>query len=211
MQETAAVKKVSPTHTYLALGDSYTIGELVNEADRFPVQAARMLGEQGISVSDPRIIARTGWTTDELADAIADAHVTETYDLVTLLIGVNNQYRGRTVANYRPEFKALLEQAIGFAGGNASHVVVLSIPDWGVTPFAADRDREKIAREIDAYNAANKEITAALGAHYVDITPSTRKAATDKSLVAEDGLHPSGKEYGEWAKALVPVAAGFLK
>lgn len=192
-------------HTYLALGDSYTIGEMVPEDQRFPVQAASLLRAAGIPMAPPRIIARTGWTTDELSDAIREARVTDTYDLVTLLIGVNNQYRGRSVEDYEPEFRRLLAQAIHFAGGHADHVIVLSIPDWGVTPFAKNRDAEKIAREIDAYNAANKRIAAELGARYTDITPGTRKAAVDGSLVAEDGLHPSGKEYALWAEAVFPL------
>lgn len=204
---------LTPTnhHTYLALGDSYTIGEMVPEDQRFPVQAASLLCAAGIPMAPPRIIARTGWTTDELAGAIREAQVTDTYDLVTLLIGVNNQYRGRSVEDYAPEFRDLLTQAIRFAGGHASHVIVLSIPDWGVTPFAKDRDRQKIAREIDAYNAANKRITAALGAQYADITPSTRRAAVEADLVAADGLHPSGKEYEAWAKAIAPLMEQALR
>lgn len=198
-------------HTYLALGDSYTIGEMVTEDQRFPVQAASLLRAAGIPMEPPRIIARTGWTTDELAAAIREAGVTGPYDLVTLLIGVNNQYRGRSVEEYAPEFRGLLTQAIHFAGGHASHVIVLSIPDWGVTPFAKDRDGQKIAREIDAYNAVNQRITAELGAQYADITPSTRRAAVDAGLVAEDGLHPSGKEYEAWAKAIVPLMEQALR
>ncbi|HEY0272169.1 MAG TPA: SGNH/GDSL hydrolase family protein [Chitinophaga sp.] len=203
MPATQPPEKVSPVHTYLALGDSYTIGEMVAEDQRFPVQTAALLQAQGILMAPPCIIARTGWTTDELADGIRAAAITGTFDLVTLLIGVNNQYRGRPVENYEPEFKALLEQAIAFAGGRPGRVIVLSIPDWGATPFAAGRDTGKIAREIDAYNAAGRRITAALGAHYTDITPGTRKAATDASLVTTDGLHPSGKEYRLWAQAVV--------
>ena len=180
---------------YLALGDSYTIGESVAEAERFPVQLARKL-----KAGDPTIIAKTGWTTDELNAAIDAANPQGPYDLVTLLIGVNNQYRGRSADEYRTQFAALLQRAIGFAGGNASKVIVVSIPDWGVTPFAKDRDRAKIAREIDQFNAINREEAAKAGARYADITPISRRA--DASLVAGDGLHPSGKQYAEWVNVI---------
>lgn len=182
---------------YLALGDSYTIGESVPAEERFPVQLARQLG-----LGDPEIIAKTGWTTDELNAAIDDAKPRGPYDLVTLLIGVNNQYRGRDAEQYRGEFAALLQRAIGFAGGNPKKVIVVSIPDWGVTPFAEGRDRAKIASEIDRYNAINREEAGKAGARYVDITPISR--GTDLSLVAGDGLHPSGKQYTEWTKLIAP-------
>jgi lysophospholipase L1-like esterase len=196
---------------YLALGDSYTIGEMVPESDRFPVQAATLLRQHGFDVATPRIIATTGWTTDELAVGIETAHITAIYDVVTLLIGVNNQYRGRTVAEYIPEFTRLLQQAIAFAGNRPDHVVVLSIPDWGATPFATGRDRKQIATEIDAYNAANRAVAGELKVSYLDITPFTREAAQDNTLVAPDGLHPSGKDYHRWALALVPLLEKALK
>ncbi|HWW60274.1 MAG TPA: SGNH/GDSL hydrolase family protein [Thermoanaerobaculia bacterium] len=183
----------------LALGDSYTIGESVAEADRWPNQLARALG-----ATSPEIIAKTGWTTDELNSAIDAANPRGPYRLVTLLIGVNNQYRGRDVEQYRGEFTALLQRAIGFAGGDAKRVIVVSIPDWGVTPFAEGRDRAKIAAEIDRYNAVNREETSRAGARYVDITPVSRRA--DPSLVAGDGLHPSAAQYAEWTKLILPVA-----
>jgi len=187
------------THTrYLALGDSYTIGESVTESDRYPVQLAHAL-----KMSEPVIIAKTGWTTDELNAAIDKADPHGPYDLVTLLIGVNNQYRGRSADEYRTQFAALLQRAIGFAGGKARNVVVISIPDWGVTPFAKGRDRAKIAREIDQFNAINREETMRAGARYVDITPFSRTAANDATLVAGDGLHPSGKMYSEWTRLIV--------
>lgn len=191
---------------YLALGDSYTIGEQVDEADRFPNQLARAL-----KIPLPPIIAKTGWTTDELDVAIDQANVHGPYELVTLLIGVNNQYRGRDAEQYRKEFAALLQRAIGFAGGNPSRVVVVSIPDWGVTPFAASRDRAKIAREIDQFNAINRQETERAKARYVDITPISRKAATDATLVAGDGLHPSGKMYASWVALIEPEARAALK
>ncbi len=192
--------------TYLAMGDSYTIGEQVPAKDNFPNQVYNLLKKYNPEFAEPRIIAKTGWTTDELEKGIIAADKKEplqaSYNFVSLLIGVNNQYRGRTVENYIPEFEELLIKAIRFAGNNANHVVVVSIPDWGVTPFAAGRDRNKIAREIDDYNAAAKEITEKYNVHYIDITPWTREAATDNSLVAADGLHPSGKEYKRWAEKI---------
>lgn len=185
---------------YLALGDSYTIGEQVPEPESFPLQATTRLKAAGLTMAAPVIIAKTGWTTGELQDAIDKAAIADTYDLVTLLIGVNNQYRGYKIDDYRTDFERLLQQAINFAGHRADRVLVLSIPDWGVTPYASGRDRAAIGREIDAYNAANRAITRAAGVNYLDITPGTREAETDESLLTGDGLHPSGKEYGRWAR-----------
>jgi lysophospholipase L1-like esterase len=169
------------------------------------------LRKQHIDVADPLIIATTGWTTDELQAAIREHRLHETFSFVTLLIGVNNQYRGRDLDNYRKEFAELLNQAIVFANGHTQHVFVLSIPDWGVTPFAEGRDRAQIAKEIDDYNAANKEITLAHQCKYLDITDSTRKNGTDAAFLAEDGLHPSGKEYAVWAERLAPMVVAALK
>ena len=185
--------------SYLALGDSYTIGESVPESERFPVQLARELG-----IPEPTIIAKTGWTTDELASQLDAVRLRGPFDLVTLLIGVNNQYRGRSADEYRTQFKDLLDRAIGFAGGDPKKVIVVSIPDWGVTPFAEGRDRAKIAREIDQFNAINREEAARAGAKWVDITPISRRS--DPALVAGDGLHPSGKQYTEWVKVIAPKA-----
>jgi len=194
---------MNPTNkTYLALGDSYTIGEGVPEAENFPHQAVQLLNNAGYSFDQPQIIAKTGWTTDELAEGIKAASPQGRYDIVSLLIGVNNQYRGRSSAAYAGEFESLLQQAIAFAGNEGNHVFVLSIPDWGVTPYAEGRDREKIAREIDEYNAVNKQMAAQYKVHYIDITPGTREAATDHSLLTTDNLHPSGKDYGRWAEKL---------
>lgn len=187
--------------TYLALGDSYTIGEAVTANESFPYQLATQLKNEGLNVQAPKIIAKTGWTTDELQAAIATANIKTSFDMVTLLIGVNNQYRGNSQSTYRKEFKELLQTAIAFAGNNKKHVFVVSIPDWGVTPFGKNSGRniQTIAQEIDAFNAINKEETLAQGISYTDITPASRNALTDASLVASDGLHPSGKMYGEWA------------
>lgn len=192
--------------TFLALGDSYTIGQSVEEAERYPVQLAKLLTKDGILVDQPQIIARTGWTTDELAKGIAAANPKGPYDLVTLLIGVNNQFRGRSEDEYKTQFDALLKQAIGFAGGDAKKVVVFSIPDWGVTPFAKGTNAAKVAKEIDRFNAINKEATEKAGAKYVDVTPVSRKAATDPTLLAKDGLHPSGSMYAEWCKLALDEA-----
>ena len=198
-------------YTYLALGDSYTVGEQVPFHDSFPYQTAKLLRRDKVEVTDPVIIAKTGWTTDELAMAVREEGIKETFSVVTLLIGVNNQYRGRDVENYREEFTQLLTQAIVFANGHTQNVFVVSIPDWGVTPFAEGRDRAKVAHEIDAYNKAKKEITLAHKCHYTDITDSTRKNGTTKDYLAEDGLHPSGKEYKIWAERLLPAVAKVLK
>ena len=198
-------------YSYLALGDSYTIGEQVSSNDNFPHQTVTLLAREKIEVAEPVIIATTGWTTDELATSIREHNIQETFSFVTLLIGVNNQYRGRDVANYREEFTSLLNQAIMFANGHARHVFVLSIPDWGVTPFAGGKDTIQIARDIDAYNAANKDISQAHKCNYVEITDSTRHHAADQEFLAEDGLHPSGKEYAIWAERLAPMIAKVLK
>jgi lysophospholipase L1-like esterase len=189
-------------YSFLALGDSYTIGESVPIQDNFPNQTVQLLKNDGFNFTSPEIVAKTGWTTDELQTSINARTLLPKYDFVTLLIGVNNQYRGRTVDNYKPEFESLLKQAIQFAGNDTTRVIVISIPDWGATPFASGRDRVQIAKEIDEYNAANKQIAAVYKVNYIDITPGTREAINDPSLVAGDGLHPSTKEYKRWAEKL---------
>lgn len=196
------------TFTYLALGDSYTIGEGVDEKDRYPNQTIALLKTKGLTFDQPTIVAKTGWTTDELMKGINDAGISDnSYDLVTLLIGVNNQYRGREVENYKKEFRVMLEDAIHFAKGNPNHVIVLSIPDWGVTPFASTRstDKEKVASEIDTYNQANKTIAEELGTHYIDITQRYREIGALPEMVVDDKLHPSALVYGEWAEQLANI------
>ena len=195
-------KKSKHMYSYLALGDSYTIGELVPMADNFPHQTVKMLQKNGFDCTDPVIIATTGWTTDELAASIREHNLKGKFSFVSLLIGVNNQYRGRSLDNYKQDFEDLLTQAIAFAGGDASHVFVLSIPDWGVTPFADGRDAQKIAAEIDDFNAAQKKITLHHKCHFIEITQSTRTNGKNAAYLAEDGLHPSGKEYAIWAEKL---------
>ena len=198
------------TVDFLALGDSYTIGESVSPGLRWPVQLASALDRAGVPVSAPEIVARTGWTTDELAREIQERDLKGPYELVSLLIGVNNQYRGRGVEEYRAEFVDLLGQAISFAGGNPGRVFVLSIPDWGVTPFAEGRDRAQIGAEIDAFNEVNRTESERLAVRYVDVTAISREAATNPELVAEDGLHPSGAMYARWAEAALPTVLDML-
>lgn len=194
---------------YLALGDSYTIGEGIEPDGRWPVQLAALLRAEGYDLAEPEIIAQTGWTTDELDAAIDRVGPQGPYDLVSLLIGVNNQYRGRPLDEYREQFRSLLARAVAFAGGEPRRVIVLSIPDWGVTPFAEGRDRAAIARAIDAFNAANKEETRVAGAAYVDVTADSRALRGPREL-ASDGLHYGKEMYARWAGAALGAARGCL-
>ncbi len=190
-------KSDSLSHSFLALGDSYTIGESVANIDRFPAQTTAILKTKGIHTGTPLYIAKTGWTTEDLEQAIKNSSLLPSYDVVTLLIGVNDQFQGLDTGGYRKRFIGLLEKAISLAGNRNDHVFVLSIPDYGVTPFGGGLKR--ISKEIDDFNAINKEITIAHHVTYIDITPISRMAANDQSLTAFDGLHPSGKQYKEWA------------
>lgn len=186
--------------SFLALGDSYTIGESVAEDQRWPVQLAKKMTENGISVQAPRIIATTGWRTDQLKQAIEDANDLKTpYEMVSLLIGVNNQYQGRSVESFAPEFEELLQMAIAQAGGVKSNVFVVSIPDYGKTPFGAAKE-EEIGKALDQYNAVSKEICERYDIAYYDITPISREAKTSPELVASDRLHPSGEMYRRWVE-----------
>jgi lysophospholipase L1-like esterase len=195
---------------YLALGDSYTIGEDVPADQRWPLQLTEKLRAQGIAIDDPQIVAVTGWTTDELSDGMDKAELASQYDLVTLLIGVNNQYRGRPAEEYRAQFRALLMRAMTLAGKRPERVVVVSIPDWGVTPFGhkSGRDPRQIATELDAFNAIALAETREANAHFVNITGISRDHA---SLAASDGLHPSGAQYALWTHAIAPVVAAALE
>ena len=195
---------------YLALGDSYTIGEKVDEHDRWPNQLATLLENENLQ-ADVTIIARTGWTVQELWQGIQANPPEGTYDMVSLLIGVNDQYRDYPMDGYREDFRSMLAKAIEYAGGDPKRVVVLSIPDWSVTPFAQGSDRRQIAKDIDMFNSVNREETEKTGAYYVDITPGSREAEKDQSLIATDGLHPSGKMYAKWAKKTLPIALEILK
>ena len=201
--------KPDSSKIYLALGDSYTIGQSVAEAERFPNQTAALLRAQNILINDPKIIAATGWTTKNLIDALNSATLQNNYDVVSLLIGVNNQYQGRNIDEYKNEFTLLLNRAIQYAGNRPTHVFVLSIPDYSVTPFAGSYDKVKIAAEIDQFNAENKKISLMAGVNYLDITPISREP--DPALIASDGLHPSGKQYKRWADILVPVIRQVLQ
>ena len=195
---------------YLALGDSYTIGEQVLPSDSFPFQLTSQLQQLGLAIAEPEIIAKTGWTTGELLEGIRAAAPEGPFDLVTLLIGVNNQYRGLSVATYEREFEELLLRSIELAGGRSERVAVVSIPDWGVTPYAAERNRARIASEIDQYNAMAANICRGAEVVFVEITEGTREAATDPGLLTGDGLHPSGKEYARWAAILASYYRGLL-
>jgi lysophospholipase L1-like esterase len=189
--------------TYLALGDSYTIGEAVPQAESFPYQLTAKLNQQGHKTAQPAVIATTGWTVDNLINAIDKSGLAgKHYSFVTLLIGVNDQFQGLSQDNYKTKFQQVLNTAVQFAGGDKNRVFVLSIPDWGVTPFAQGR-RAEIGPQIDQFNAINNSISTAAGVHYLDITPISRQAATDPSLIADDGLHPSGKMYGMWVEKLI--------
>ena len=198
--------------SYLALGDSYSIGEGVDEHGRWPMQLAHRLREAGIAIADPRIIATTGWTTDELSAAMDDAEPLGEWDFVSLLIGVNNQYRGREVDDYLGEFARLLQRAIALVDTRADRVLVLSIPDWGVTPFARNsgRDLQQVADELDAYNAAAREVCEAQGVAFVDITGISRDGGDAPAMLAEDGLHPSAAMYARWTAEALLVARGLL-
>ena len=195
---------------YLALGDSYTIGERVAAEERYPAQLVESLRQSGVKTQSLRIIARTGWTTEELSNAIADAQVNDsTYTMVSLLIGVNNQYRGRNVETYPAEFEGLLKRAIKLAGSNKNRVFVVSIPDYAYTPFG--NGNATISAGIDAYNKVNKEISDKYGVLYVNITPISREGLMDAQLVATDGLHPSGKQYKRWVALMEAEVRKLLK
>ena len=193
---------------YLALGDSYTIGEGVAPQGRWPEQLVAALRASGVALGEPEIVATTGWTTDELSAAMDRHAFSPPYDLVTLLIGVNNQYRGRGVDNYRDELRALLQRAIALAGGLAERVVVASIPDWGVTRFgrASGRDVAQVARELDAFNAANAAIAAEFHVRYADVAPASRSGGDAPDMLVGDGLHPSAAMYRRWLDAILPAA-----
>ncbi|MBS1663910.1 MAG: SGNH/GDSL hydrolase family protein [Bacteroidetes bacterium] len=197
----------------LALGDSYTIGESVAETDRYPVQAvSRLRVSSGINFDNPDIIATTGWTTADLLDALSAAKPAGPYTAVTLLIGVNNQYQGRSQSEYKEQLRALLQQAIALAGNKPSHVLVLSIPDYSITPFGRSTPAPSyIAAQIDSFNLINRQLSAEYAVNWLDVTAESRKAANDPTLLARDGLHFSGKEYETWARLMEPVLKNMVK
>ena len=195
---------------YLALGDSYTIGEDVPAQARWPMQLVETLRRRGTAIDDPRIVAVTGWTTDELSAGMDQAVLAPEYDLVTLLIGVNNQYRSRSDEEYREQFRNLLMRAVALAGHRSDRVVAVSIPDWGVTPFghASGRNLKQIAHELDHFNAIAHDEASHAGTPFVNVTGISREHA---GLVASDGLHPSGAQYALWTRAIEPVVSEAIK
>lgn len=194
----------SRTITYLALGDSYTIGESVLPQDRYPVQLVERLKNEGFTIEEPHIIATTGWTTLDLTEAIELKHfVDSTFDLVSLLIGVNDQYQHKPFENYEPNFRKLLKTAVALAGGRKEHVFVISIPDYAFTPFGQKKESAQISRELDEYNRVSKDISDEYGITYFNITPISRLGLQDPTLVADDGLHPSDKMYSKWVDQML--------
>jgi lysophospholipase L1-like esterase len=189
-------------YTYLALGDSYTIGESVALHENFPYQTVQLLRERGLAFHAPEIIAKTGWTSFELAEQLLHTRLQDQYDFVSLLIGVNNQYRHLPVGDFATDFAFLLKKAIHLAGNKPERVIVLSIPDWGVTPFAAKSGRNNISSDIDKFNSICESASKNQAVHFIDITNESRKAASDASLLAGDLLHYSGKAYGLWAEKI---------
>lgn len=211
MNKDTVAKVAVDSLNYLALGDSYTIGEAVPASQSYPYLLAAQLIAQNYPVKNPTIIAATGWTTDQLINAISSSGITDKkFNFVTLLIGVNDQYQNLSMDNYRIKFQQVLNTAINFANGNKNRVFVLSIPDYGVTPFAGGND-SIIGPQIDQFNAINKQISTDAGVNYLDITPISREAATDRTLIAGDGLHPSGKMYQLWMNLLESLVAAKLK
>lgn len=202
---------VQVSHTLLALGDSYTMGTGVNQSESWPAQLTAALKQRGFAMAEPLVIARNGWTTLDLASGIQAASPQGPFYLVILLIGANDQFRGYAVEDYRLRFAALLPQAIAYAGAEPERVVVLSIPDWGQTPFAQGRETALISSQIDAYNNANQEAARKAGVNYVDVTTVSRRAAEEPDLLAPDQLHPSAKMYALWVEKLLPLAETNLR
>jgi hypothetical protein len=187
-------------YSYLALGDSYTIGESVPLHESFPYQTVQLLRKAGLHFHAPEIVAKTGWTSFELAEHILHTKLNEQYDFVSLLIGVNNQYRELSIEEFEADFDFLLRKAIHFSGENPKHVIVVSIPDWGATPFAAKKDGKKIGKEIDAFNKVCESAAKKMHTHFINITEETREAKNNSSFLANDHLHYSGKEHALWAQ-----------
>lgn len=189
---------------FLALGDSYTIGKGVLDNERWPIQLADSLKIRGVVIDTVRIIATTGWRTDNLIQAISNQNLEkENYNLVSLLIGVNNQYQNKSIQQYIIEFPQLLDSAIKFAGGDTDRVFVVSIPDYAATPFGQDADPKQISKEIEQYNAINKIFADSYRVQYFDITPISKFGLFQPYLVANDGLHPSAIQYTEWVKLIL--------
>ena len=205
----SSCKKMSSKESYLALGDSYTVGESISKKHTWPKQLVDSLKKRNIFLSEPRIIAKTGWTTDELKKAINDSSLDYPYDWVSLLIGVNNQYRGRDLDEFKLQFESLLLEAIAFSGNRKERVFVISIPDWGSMPFAKDRDPNKIAIEIDNFNQIIYEVCAFENIKFIDITPITRNSYSNPNWIAKDSLHPSKEQYSKWVEKIIPFFLNF--
>ena len=205
----SSCKKMSLKESYLALGDSYTVGESISKKHTWPKQLVDSLKKRNIFLSEPRIIAKTGWTTDELKKAINDSSLDYPYDWVSLLIGVNNQYRGRDLDEFKLQFESLLLEAIAFSGNRKERVFVISIPDWGSMPFAKDRDPNKIAIEIDNFNQIIYEVCAFENIKFIDITPITRNIYSNPNWIANDSLHPSKEQYSKWVEKIIPFFLNF--
>ncbi len=199
------------THTYLALGDSYTIGEALPVTKSFPYQVVQLLRNRGIAIHAPELIAKTGWTTDELTQAIREHRFGPKYDFVTLLIGVNNQYRGREVIPFKEELEVLINKAIELANGRKDHVLLLTIPNYGLTPFAAQLDGQKITHDLDVYNSVIKALAIQYKLSLIDSAPDFETAKTDAEMIASDGLHPSEKAYGLWAQRVAAHLSTLMK
>ena len=200
----SSCKKMSLKESYLALGDNYTVGESISKKHTWPKQLVDSLKKRNIFLSEPRIIAKTGWTTDELKKAINDSSLDYPYDWVSLLIGVNNQYRGRDLDEFKLQFESLLFEAIAFSGNRKERVFVISIPDRGSMPFAKDRDPDKIAIEIDNFNQIIYEVCAFENIKFIDITPITRNIYSNPNWIAKDSLHPSKEQYSKWVEKIIP-------
>ena len=195
---------------YLALGDSYTIGQSVSSIERFPYLTVKLLRESQVIIDDPEYIASTGWTTLNLINAILERKPKGPYDIVTLLIGVNDQYQKLDTAGYRLRFTNLLNTAIELSGNRIARVFVLSIPDYSATPFIHVSEKERVSKEIDAFNVINKHVSNQRNVVYIDINPVSKLVATDPTLLANDGLHYSEKEHQIWAKLLAPYIRAVL-
>ena len=206
----APAQPAATVYTWLVLGDSYSIGQGVTEAERFPAQTVTLLLQQGLAFQQPAYIATTGWTTGNLQNGISTVNPNP-HTIVSLLIGVNDQFTRRDTIGYRERFTQLLVKSIELAKGKKQNVFVLSIPDYSVTPFAASYDTARIRMELDWFNAINRNVTAAYGCPYLDITAASKEARYNRSLLAADGLHPSGLMYKQWAERLAPIIVQALK
>jgi lysophospholipase L1-like esterase len=202
--------KIEPI-SYLALGDSYTIGTGIDVEENWPMQLSDLLKDNNLTVRNTKIIAANGWTTTDLKEGILYENPDSSYNMVSLLIGVNNQYQGLDIELYKTDFRELLEQSIAFANGDSGKVFVVSIPNYGVTPFGKLRDAEKVTREIASYNEIAKNISAEYGIPFVNITPISEMAEDDRDLLASDDLHPSAKMYGMWVKEIMPTVTQLLQ